>query len=138
MQIWKSLLANAPLGLLAPIDLQIFRRCVIALARAKEADEQVLRHGLVVQIGLRKDENGQITDAGSPQQNPYLSIVNRQTDLARKLASELGLPISARARVGLQDAPLPSASDAGRSEDEPRRQTLDEFLESKPKTDPIN
>ena len=39
-------------------------------------------------------------NTGTPIQSPYLAIVNRQTEIARKLASELSLSPVERSRLG--------------------------------------
>jgi hypothetical protein len=39
----------------------------------------------------------------TPQQSPLLGIINRQTEIARKLASELALPPAQRNRLGIHD-----------------------------------
>jgi len=42
-------------------------------------------------------------NTGLPIQSPYLAIINRQTEIARKLASELALPPAQRNRLGIHD-----------------------------------
>ena len=53
-------------------------------------------------------------NTGLPIQSPYLAVLNRQTEIARKLACELALPPSQRGRVGVYglDAGHPSLWDA--------------------------
>jgi phage terminase small subunit len=79
---WDHALANVHEAHLAPIDGPLLARYAIALAIADEATERL---------------NGKLLRRAMP--SPYLSILNRQVDLARKLAAELGLPPTARARV---------------------------------------
>jgi hypothetical protein len=40
-----------------------------------------------------------------PIQSPWLSIMNRQAEIARKLAAELALPPAQRSRAGMTVAP---------------------------------
>jgi phage terminase small subunit len=61
---------------------------------------------LVVKVGVDADGKG-----GTTQQNPYLPLVNRQSEIARKLASGLGLPVTARARLEAPQAPPPNGDD---------------------------
>lgn len=87
---WAMYLANAAPGHLMPIDAPLLARLCIALAFADEANERIAETGLLVKA----------PHSSYPLQSPYLPILNRQTDLARKLASELALPPSQRNRVG--------------------------------------
>ena len=124
--IWEHYLATSPLGLLKPVDAPLLERLCIALAIAKQAMDEVIALGLVVKS----------PDKGVPIHNPFLPIVNRQTEIARKLASELGLPVTARARIDLPEAPLGLRGDDD-NDDEPRRASrytddLDRFLDQHP------
>ena len=85
---WTHALANVHEAHLAPIDGPLLARYCIALALADEATEKLGSSLLVLAPNTKV-----------PMQSPYLSIVNRQVELARKLAAELGLPPTARARV---------------------------------------
>ena len=40
-----------------------------------------------------------------PIQSPWLAIMNRQTEIARKLAAELALPPAQRSRAGVAPPP---------------------------------
>jgi hypothetical protein len=54
---------------------------------------------MIVQTGmLMKAPN-----TGLPIQSPYMAVLNRQTEIARKLASELALPPAQRNRMGMND-----------------------------------
>ena len=120
--IWDHYLATAPLGMLKPVDVELLERLCIALAMARQAMDQVIELGLVVKS----------PEKGVPMQNPFLPIVNRQTEIARKLASELGLPVTARARLDAPEAPLRRE---GENEHEPRQtrgDDLDSFLDQHP------
>ncbi len=50
------------------------------------------------------------TNARLPIQSPWVAIMNRQTEIARKLAAELALPPAQRSRAGMaapRNAALP-------------------------------
>jgi phage terminase small subunit len=89
---WDMYLANAAPGHLAPIDAPLLTRLCMALSRVDEAERQM------GPIMLVKAPN-----TGVPIQSPFLAIINRQTDLARKLASELALPPAQRNRLGIHE-----------------------------------
>jgi len=124
--LWDHYLASSPLGLLKPVDAPLLERLCIALAMARQAMDEVIALGLVVKS----------PDKGVPIHNPFLPIVNRQTEIARKLASELGLPVTARARIDLPERAFGS-HDTDIDEDGSRRarrysDDLDRFLDQHP------
>ena len=120
--IWDHYLATAPLGMLKPVDVELLERLCVALAMARSAMDQVIQLGLVVKS----------PDKGVPIQNPFLPIVNRQTEIARKLAGELGLPVTARARIDAPEAPLPGQGDDEQGPRRTRGDELDSFLDQHP------
>jgi Phage terminase, small subunit len=87
---WQMYLANAAPGHLLPIDAPLLARLCMALAYADEANEKLEAMGLLVKA----------PNTGLPIQSPYLPVLNRQTEIARKLAAELALPPAQRNRVG--------------------------------------
>jgi hypothetical protein len=87
---WAMYLAHAAPGHLTPLDAPLLARLVMALAYADEANEKIEVTGLLVKA----------PNTGLPIQSPYLPVLNRQTDIARKLAAELALPPAQRNRVG--------------------------------------
>ena len=89
---WAMYLANAAPGHLAPLDAPLLARLCMALARVDEA-ERLMGANMLVKA----------PNTGLPIQSPFLAIINRQTDLARKLASELALPPAQRNRLGMHD-----------------------------------
>ena len=100
---WEMYLANAARGHLSPMDAPLLARLCTALAYADEANEKIETTGLMVRA----------PNTGVPIQSPYLPVLNRQTEIARKLASELALPPAQRNRVGPFDPDKgPSAWDA--------------------------
>lgn len=105
-EFWDHYLRSAPLAMLKPVDVPLLERLCIALAIARTAQEQVNKGGLVVRVGQVLDKKtGAEKSPGSFQQNPFLPIVNRQAEIARKIAAELGLPVTARARIDMNDPP---------------------------------
>jgi Phage terminase, small subunit len=87
---WTMYLANAAPGHLSPMDGPLLARLCMALAYADEANEKIEATGLLVKA----------PNTGLPIQSPYLPVLNRQTEIARKLAAELALPPAQRNRVG--------------------------------------
>jgi Phage terminase, small subunit len=96
---WAMYLANAAPGHLTPIDAPLLARLCVALAYADEANEMIDSMGLLVKA----------PHTGLPIQSPYLPVLNRQTEIARKLAAELAIPPAQRNRVG-PNAPGDAAS----------------------------
>jgi hypothetical protein len=100
---WDMYLANAAPGHLTPMDAPLLARLCVSLAYADEANEKLEDLGLLVKA----------PHSGLAIQSPYFPVLNRQTEIARKLAAELALPPAQRNRVGPYDADAaPSAWDA--------------------------
>ncbi len=87
---WTMYRVNAAPGHLSPIDAPLLARLCVALAYADAANEKIEELGLLVKT----------PNTGLPIQSPYLPVLNRQTEIARKLAAELALPPAQRNRVG--------------------------------------
>jgi P27 family predicted phage terminase small subunit len=120
---WDHYVATAPLGMLKPVDVPLLERLCVALALAHQAMDDVAKRGLIVKAGKAKVQ----------MQNPYLPVVNRQTEIARKLASELGLPVTARARLDAPDVPTPPGNSDEPNQPAARRgDALDQFLDQRP------
>ncbi len=96
---WDMYLASTAPGHLTTVDAPLLARLCLALAYADEATAQVQALGLLVKAPNTK----------LPIQSPWVAIMNRQTEIARKLAAELALPPAQRGRVcaGLRDAVPP-------------------------------
>jgi hypothetical protein len=97
---WEMYLASTAPGHLAPLHAPLLTRLCLALAYADEATAQVQAVGLLVKAPNTK----------LPIQSPWLAIMNRQTEIARKLAAELALPPAQRSRAGMaapRNAALP-------------------------------
>jgi P27 family predicted phage terminase small subunit len=91
---WDMYLANAAPGHLAPIDAPLIARMCICWAIADQAYEDMEKTGMLVKA----------PNTGLPIQSPYMAIVNRQTEIGRKLCAELCLPPAQRNRMGLHNA----------------------------------
>ncbi len=65
------------------------------MSRAPLTDRDVRALGLLVRA----------PHTGLPIQPPWLAVMNRQTEIARKLAAELALPPAQRSRAGLGPPP---------------------------------
>src|SRR4051812_16766344 len=90
LRYWTMFLANAAPGQLTPIDAPLLGRLCMCLAYADEANEKIEVTGMMVKA----------PNTGLPIQSPYLAVMNRQTELARKLSAELALPPAQRNRMG--------------------------------------
>jgi phage terminase small subunit len=101
---WTMFIANVAPGHLTPIDAPLLGRLCMCLAYADEANERIEATGLMVKA----------PNTGLPIQSPFMAVMNRQTELARKLSAELALPPAQRNRMGSHTAGegVPSAWDA--------------------------
>ena len=61
------------------------------MSRAPLSDGDVRALGLLVRA----------PNTGLPIQSPWVAIMNRETEIARKLAAELALPPAPRSRAGM-------------------------------------
>jgi hypothetical protein len=81
--------ASGAAGAAADAPLQV--RLCLALAYADEATARVQAVGLLVKA----------PNTALPIQSPWEAIMNRQTEIARKLAAELALPPARRSRAAM-------------------------------------
>ena len=88
LAIWRQCIENAPEGLLKKLDENVLMRFVAAQANWENANDQVVRMGLIA--------NG---PGDVPMQNPYLSVLNNQARIMRACSDEIGLSPAARTRV---------------------------------------
>lgn len=93
---WDHTLAAVAPGHLAPVDSPLLARYCMALARADEAELAMAETGMVIPA----------PNTGLLIQSPWLAIINRQAEMARKLAAELCLPPAQRNRVGIHKPAL--------------------------------
>jgi phage terminase small subunit len=87
---WTMFLDNTAPGHLMPVDAPLLARLCMALSYADEANEKIEATGMLVKA----------PNTGLPIQSPYLPVLKRQTEIARKLAAELALPPAQRNRIG--------------------------------------
>jgi hypothetical protein len=101
---WTMFIANVAPGQLTPIDAPLLGRLCMCLAYADDANERIEATGLMVKA----------PNTGLPIQSPFMAVMNRQTELARKLSADLALPPAQRNRMGSHAAgeSVPAAWDA--------------------------
>ena len=105
--LWRRAIESAPKGLLHLMDWGVLTNWVIAADTFREACEKSRGVGLIV-----KSPN-----KGQPMQNPYLPIINRQSELMMKAAGSLGFdPVSRTRLIGLDAGRTkpPAAGTAGK------------------------
>lgn len=73
-------------------------------ARMVEAEKHVAEHGAIVPAPR----------TGTPMHNPYLAVANRAAATVAKLAAELGLTPTARARLSVEKPKAPKNDPAAR------------------------
>lgn len=98
--IWRRVMRNAPLGLLRAVDAELLLQWVRARALYDEASEKLRGSAMLIK-----------TPNGMPAQSPFLAIINRQSELMRKIGSELGFSPVARTRLGVSDDEPPETND---------------------------
>lgn len=86
--IWREAVKRAPPGLLRYLDTYTFEKWVTHQAIFRHAAKQVATLGSLLK-----------SKAGTPYQNPYLSIMNRASKDCRAYEAELGFTPSSRSRV---------------------------------------
>jgi hypothetical protein len=84
---WDMYLSSTAPGHLTSVDAPLLARLCVALALADAATAQVQALGL------------KAPNTGLPIQSPWVAVMNRQIEIARKLAGELALPPAQRGRV---------------------------------------
>lgn len=87
--LWRCALATVPQGLLKEIDSSTFETWIVARSIHTEAASKVSTLGLLVKSPV----------TGTPMQNPYVSIMNKQAQILLKAAAEMGFTPSSRTRV---------------------------------------
>lgn len=91
--IWRHAIENAPPGMLKKIDRSVFSTWVAAVDAFEQARAKVAHLGLLVK-----------GPQGGYMQNPYLAIQNKQNQLIRQAAAELGFSPTSRTRVKVPKA----------------------------------
>lgn len=97
--IWRQAIKSAPPGMLRHLDESVLEVWVVACERHRDASKRVAELG-----SLLKGKTG------TPYQNPYLAIMNKQAAILLKAAAELGFTPSSRSRVKVEP-PLPGEGD---------------------------
>jgi P27 family predicted phage terminase small subunit len=92
---WDFAIANAPRGLLRPIDRATLVTFVVAEDLHRQAAEAIAQAGLV----------GVAPHSGAPMQAVCLPILNRAAALMMKAAAEMGFTPASRARVAVGSEP---------------------------------
>lgn len=87
-RIWRGALKGAPPGMLTTLDASTLEVWVVAHSVHRDAQKKVAALG-----SLLKGKSG------TPYQNPYLSIMNKQAQIMLKAAAEMGFTPSSRSRV---------------------------------------
>ena len=119
---WEHFLRSAPLNLLKPVDSAMLSRLCLELALGDLAADTLREHG-----------HTQITSTKLMIVSPWVSIFHRSTEVARKIASELCLTVSERARMGTRmDVPMPAP------DEDDLREDFSAFLESNPQNLNVN
>lgn len=91
---WTRAIADAPAGLLKNLDQRMLFAWSVAAWLHSEAIAQLSATTLLARAG--KD--------GAIQQNPLLPIVNRQADIMRRMAVEMGFTPTSRSRISIEGA----------------------------------
>lgn len=89
---WRYAMKHAPPGMLKRLDQSILTVWVVAEERHADAAQQVSRLGSLLKA----------KGTGSPYQNPFLAIMNKQASIMMKAAAELGFTPSSRSRVKVE------------------------------------
>lgn len=89
--IWRQAIKSAPPGMLRHLDESCLFVWVVARERHADASKKVAELG-----SLLKGKTG------TPYQNPYLAIMNKQAAILLKAAAELGFTPSSRSRVKIE------------------------------------
>lgn len=83
---------HAPSGMLKRLDQSILTVWVVAEERHADAAQQVSKLGSLLKA----------KGSGTPYQNPFLAIMNKQAMIMMKAAAELGFTPSSRSRVKVE------------------------------------
>ena len=86
-KLFRHCLGSLPPEILTSADEAMLEGFAVAWARFRQADDQILRTGLLVQ------------SPSGPIRNPLLIVSEKSADLIHKLGGQLGLSPVARARL---------------------------------------
>ena len=90
--VWKKITTSMPEGLYTACDASLLATYCVAAALHKEATEMI-----EVESGVG------INPRGTPYKNPWVSILNRQTQLMATVGSRLGLDPATRSSLKAPD-----------------------------------
>lgn len=99
-KLWKKINRDAPYQLLKAIDVFALKRYVVALSIYDKAKHAIENSTLVIAY-----------PSGYPGVNPWLGILNKQSDILLRLESEFGFTPSSRTKVGVLDDPYDDEDD---------------------------
>lgn len=88
---WRYAMRHAPPGMLKRLDQSILTVWVVSEERHADAAQKVSTLGSLLK-----------SKSGTPYQNPYLAIMNKQAQIMMKAAAELGFTPSSRSRVKVE------------------------------------
>lgn len=90
--IWEYAVSEAPAGVLASVDWEIFTVFVVAAAAHQEAALKCAERGTTI-----------VTAQGNEIQAPWVGMMNRQALIIIRACSELGFTPASRSRVSVAD-----------------------------------
>lgn len=86
---WRYAIAHAPAGLLKLLDRSVLTIYIVAEDLHREAAKKVETFGAVIKK----------PGTGAPMQSPYVRVLNKQSEIMMRAASEMGFTPSSRSRV---------------------------------------
>lgn len=86
--VWHYAIEHAPIGLLKRLDISMLENWVCAVVVFRQAQQKVQEQGLTI-----------ISPNGMEIQNPHLGIMNRQSQIMMKAASEMGFSPASRSKI---------------------------------------
>lgn len=99
--MWEKTLDATPYGLLRNLDRQTFEMYVEAVCIRADAKRKLVAGSMVI-----------LTPSKMPVQSPWLSIINKQTEIINKLAGEMGFTPASRTRIALDGAAADAEDEA--------------------------
>lgn len=92
-KMWKFILSEMPSDLFKTVDMGELKTYCIAYELHAEAYKKIKEQGMLVKSPVK----------GELVQNAYLPILNRQSEIMAKCASNLGLTPTARAKIQMPE-----------------------------------
>lgn len=91
-EVWERLGKELPAGMLRSVDMFMVRSFCMAVSMQRDAWKKLKASSFLVK-----------TPSGMAVQSPYMSIVNRQTEVIVKVGAQLGLSPVARTRIAMEE-----------------------------------